>query len=282
MKVLIADDDLALSHMLAARLKAIGFKPITTQDAVQAWLAIFRNIPAVVILDLHMPAGTGRAVLKSLKMSIKTRHIPVIAISGLEGNDVAEEVKALGADIFMSKPLDLPKLDKEVQRLSGALATSSLQEFKRETPTPLRVLVADDDAVMRRVLETLLPQWDYEVVSVNNGGDALKVMEEPQPPQIALLDWVMPVNNGLDVCTKLRHRISPAYTYIIMLTAKGEKQELVKGMEAGADDYIVKPFDARELKVRLGAGRSIIELQDDLLSTRAQVQAALRAQNTAR
>lgn len=281
MKVLIADDDLALSHILATRLKAIGFKPITTQDAVQAWLAIFRNIPAVVILDLHMPAGTGRAVLKSLKMSIKTRHIPVIAISALDDNDVAKELKALGADIFMPKPLDLPKLDQEVQRLSGALATPSPQEFKRERPTQLRVLVADDDDAIRRVLETLLPQWDYEVLSVNNGADALKVMEAPQPPQIALLDWVMPVNSGLDVCTKLRQRIGHAYTYIIMLTAKGEKQELVKGMEAGADDYIVKPFDVGELKVRLGAGRRIIELQDDLLSTRAQIQAAFRGQNIA-
>lgn len=277
MKVLIADDDLALSHMLAARLKTIGFRPITTQDAVQAWLAICRNIPAVVILDLNMPAGSGRAVLKSLKMSIKTKHIPVIAISGLEGKDIAEEVKALGADIFMPKPLDLPKLDTEVQRLSGVLATPSPQEFKRESPTQLRVLVADDDDVMRRVLETLLPQWGYEVQSVNNGGDALKVMEAPEPPQIVLLDWVMPGNNGLDVCTKLRQRIGHAYTYIIMLTAKGEKQELVKGMEAGADDYIVKPFDVGELKVRLGAGRRIMELQDDLLSTRAQVQAAFRA-----
>jgi DNA-binding response OmpR family regulator len=282
MKVLIADDDLALSHMLAARLRAIGFKPITTQDAVQAWVAILRNIPSVVILDLHMPGGTGRAVLKSLKMSIKTRHIPVIAISGLGGNEVAEEVKALGADIFMPKPLDLPKLDKEIQRLSGALATQSPQEFKRESPSQLRVLVADDDDVMRRVLETLLPQWDYEVLSVNNGGEALKLMEAPQPPQIALLDWIMPVNNGLDVCTKIRQRVGQAYTYIIMLTAKGEKQELVKGMEAGADDYIVKPFDVGELKVRLGAGRRIIELQDDLLSTRAQVQAAFRVQNMGR
>jgi DNA-binding response OmpR family regulator len=280
MKILIADDDVALTHMLSARLKAIGFKPITAQDAVQAWLAIFRNVPAVVILDLHMPAGTGRAVLKSLKMSTKTSHIPVIAISGLEGKEIAEEVKALGADIFMPKPLDLAKLDQEVQRLSGALPTLSPEERKREGPKPLRVLVADDDAVMLRVLETLLPQWDYQVLSANNGGDALKAMEVPEPPQIAVLDWMMPVKDGLEVCTKLRQRIGRPYTYVILLTAKGEKQELVRGMEAGADDYIVKPFDVGELKVRLGAGRRIIELQDDLLSSRAQVRSALRGQGT--
>lgn len=282
MKILIADDDLALTHMLSARLKAIGFKPITAQDAVQAWLAIFRNVPAVVILDLHMPGGTGRAVLRSLKLSTKTRHIPVIAISGLEGNGVADEVKALGADIFMPKPLDLPKLDEEVQRLSGAVTILSRQELKREIPKPLRVLVADDDAVMLRVLETLLPQWDYQVLSVNNGGDALKAMEVSEPPQIAVLDWMMPVHDGLEVCTKLRQRMGQAYTYVILLTAKGDKQELVRGMEAGADDYIVKPFDVGELKVRLGAGRRIIELQDDLLSSRAQVRSALRVQNAVR
>jgi DNA-binding response OmpR family regulator len=117
------------------------------------------------------------------------------------------------------------------------------------------------------------------VLSVNNGGDALKVMDAPEPPQIAVLDWMMPVNDGLEVCTKLRQRIGQAYTYVILLTAKGEKQELVRGMEAGADDYIVKPFDVGELKVRLGAGRRIIELQDDLLSSRAQARSVLKAQS---
>lgn len=298
MKVLIADDDKTLTHILSARLKAIGFTPIAAHDAVQAWVAIQRNVPTVVVLDIHMPGGTGRAVLKSLKRSLKTQHIPVIAISSLSEMEVAPELKALGAESFMPKPVDLLRFEETIKRLSGGLpevhtnpvdragkpqAGTALERNSSLTlASPMKVLVADDDPGTVRTIESLLSKWDYQVVSVRNGEEALKVLEAEEPPQIAVLDWMMPIQDGLQVCKRIRQRTTESYCYVLLLTSKGDKQEIVQGMEAGADDYVVKPFHAAELKVRMAAGRRIVELQEELLARSGRLASALQLLNSGR
>jgi diguanylate cyclase (GGDEF)-like protein len=140
----------------------------------------------------------------------------------------------------------------------------------------MKVLVADDSLVIRRLLESCLAGWGYEVVSVADGGGAWAELNSGEAPAIAILDWVMPVHSGLDLCRMLRAEPRQVYTYVILLTAKGTREDIVEGLGAGADDYIVKPFDRYELEVRLRAGRRIIDLQAELLRT----QEALREQAT--
>ena len=130
----------------------------------------------------------------------------------------------------------------------------------------MRILIAEDDAISRRLLETVLGKWGYEVVVAVDGEQAWETFQSEDAPRLAILDWMMPGKDGIEVCRRVRERPGAPYVYILLLTAKSQREDLVNGMEAGADDYITKPFDANELKVRLRAGRRILELQSQLMA----------------
>ena len=132
----------------------------------------------------------------------------------------------------------------------------------------MRILIADDSIVSRHLLEATLRKWGYDVVVACDGAEALRLLQEPDAPALAILDWVMPGVTGPDVCRQIRQQGRDQYTYILLLTSKSLKEDLIAGMEAGADDYVTKPFDQHELKVRLRAGTRIVELQTELLATR--------------
>jgi diguanylate cyclase (GGDEF)-like protein len=140
----------------------------------------------------------------------------------------------------------------------------------------VRILIADDDPVSCRVLEAILIEWGYDVIIAQDGDEAWKILQAPGGPHLAILDWMMPGMDGIEICRRLRQQQDRIYVYILILTVKDRPEDLVEGMESGADDYLAKPFDPAELKVRLRAGRRILELQDALLST----QEVLRAQAT--
>jgi two-component system, cell cycle response regulator len=137
----------------------------------------------------------------------------------------------------------------------------------------MKILIAEDDAVSRRILEVHLVKWGYEVIVTRNGDEAWRVLESADPPRIAILDWMMPGMDGVDVCRRVRSGVTEPYIYLILLTALGGEKDLVTGMEVGADDYIVKPFKADELRVRLRAGRRIIDLQNELITARESLRA---------
>lgn len=140
----------------------------------------------------------------------------------------------------------------------------------------MRILIADDSIVSGHLLEATLRKWEYEVITASDGAEAWEVLQAPNAPAIAILDWVMPGLTGPEVCRLVRQRSGEPYTYLLLLTSKSLKEDLVEGMESGADDYLVKPFDQHELKVRLRAGRRIVELQWELVRARE----ALREQAT--
>lgn len=140
----------------------------------------------------------------------------------------------------------------------------------------MKVLIADDSIVSRHVLDVTLRKWGYEVVSASDGAQAWDILESRDAPSVAILDWMMPGLTGLEVCRRVRQRMREPYTYILLLTSKSLREDLIEGMEAGADDYISKPFDQHELKVRLSAGTRLVELQAELVATRE----ALREQAT--
>jgi diguanylate cyclase (GGDEF)-like protein len=135
----------------------------------------------------------------------------------------------------------------------------------------VKVLVADDSLVMRRLLEASISSWGYEPVSAADGEQAWEILSSPDPPSIAILDWMMPGLSGLAICRRVRERQAPPYVYVILLTSRGLREDIVEGLNAGADDYVVKPFDKHELEVRLRAGRRIIELQAELISAQARL-----------
>jgi diguanylate cyclase (GGDEF)-like protein len=126
----------------------------------------------------------------------------------------------------------------------------------------MKILIADDDALTLRLLQRTLEKAGYEVIAVQDGRLALECLSSKVAPRLALLDWLMPGLNGLEVCREIRRHSECPYIYIILLTAKTSKQDVVKGLEAGADDYLTKPFDLEELKARLRCGERILSLED--------------------
>ena len=136
----------------------------------------------------------------------------------------------------------------------------------------MKVLVAEDNGTMRIMVAGVLARWGHKAVAAADGEEAWRIMQQPDAPRIALLDWEMPGIDGIEVCRRLRARESEgaAYTYAILLTSRSEKNEIVAGIEAGADDYVVKPFDQHELRARVRTGSRIIELQMELFQSKEE------------
>jgi diguanylate cyclase (GGDEF)-like protein len=156
----------------------------------------------------------------------------------------------------------------------GVVATAG--EPGRAGAQCMKVLVAEDSLVSRHLLEVSLRRWDFEPISAGDGNEAWEILQREDAPSMAILDWIMPGLTGLEICRLIRQFGREPYTYVLLLTSKSEKADLLEGMEAGADDYITKPFEQNELKVRLRAGRRIVELHSELLFARE----ALREQAT--
>lgn len=140
----------------------------------------------------------------------------------------------------------------------------------------MKILIADDDAISQRILQSALTKWGYETVATQNGREAWEVLQQADAPRMAILDWMMPEMDGIEVCREVRKRSDQSYTYLLLLTSKSHKAEIIAGLNAGADDYLTKPVDLEELRVRLQAGRRILDLETKLVAA----QEAFREQAT--
>jgi diguanylate cyclase (GGDEF)-like protein len=145
-------------------------------------------------------------------------------------------------------------------------------ELDRPGEACRRALVVEDDAMFRRILQSWLQSWGYEVTVAEDGAKAWTLLQEEPAPQLLLLDWMIPKPSGIELCALIRERNRSPYQYIILLTARDEKQDIIRGLEAGADDYLTKPFDKNELHARLRAGSRILTLQDEQTKNREQLQ----------
>jgi DNA-binding response OmpR family regulator len=139
----------------------------------------------------------------------------------------------------------------------------------------MKILIAEDDLVSRKMLEATLVRWGYQVVVTSDGAEALQALQEPEAPKVAILDWMMPGLDGVDVCRRIRAAAAADPPYVILLTAKGNKTDIVNGLDAGADDYIIKPFDRDELRARLQAGLRIVTLQSTVTARVRELEDAI-------
>jgi two-component system cell cycle response regulator len=136
-----------------------------------------------------------------------------------------------------------------------------------EKTSRFKILIADDSPISRRLLEAFLIKRDYEVITATDGVEALRILSCDDGPRLAILDWMMPGLEGTRVCRKLREQPEDKpYVYVLLLTARTEKADLLDGLGSGADDYLTKPFDPAELYARLSVGRRILDLQDKLIA----------------
>lgn len=131
----------------------------------------------------------------------------------------------------------------------------------------MRVLIADDNKDLTASLALLLREWKFEPVEASDGTAALALLRAADAPALAVLDWIMPGVNGINICQALRQETEKPYTYIILMTGRGGKEQMLDGLKAGADDYLIKPVDPNELHARLTTGKRILDLQEQLLAT---------------
>lgn len=139
----------------------------------------------------------------------------------------------------------------------------------------MRILVADDDSISRRILQSMLEDWGYSVRVCADGAVAWELLQRPDAPSLVMLDWVMPGLDGLQVCQKIRAIPTSCPTYIMLVTSKGQNTDIVAGLQAGADDYVAKPFDREELRARVQVGVRVVELQQRLAERVRELETAL-------
>jgi diguanylate cyclase (GGDEF)-like protein len=134
-----------------------------------------------------------------------------------------------------------------------------------------KILIADDDKLSRRILQTTLEKASYEVIAVEDGNAAARILSQQDGPRLALLDWMMPAMDGLSVVRAVRRRPEAPYVHMILLTSRQSKEDIIAGLESGADDYLTKPFDPQELRARLRTGERILGLEDSLVKAREEM-----------
>lgn len=139
----------------------------------------------------------------------------------------------------------------------------------------MRILIAEDDPVSRRILEAALKRWGYDVSVTSDGEEAWAALQRPDAPSLAILDLMMPGIGGLEICRRVRGLPSDTPPYIILLTSLSSKEDIVRGIQAGANDYVSKPFDREELKVRIGVGVKMLSLQTALAARVKDLEGAL-------
>lgn len=139
----------------------------------------------------------------------------------------------------------------------------------------MKILIADDDVVSRRLLQALLVRWGYEVVVTCDGAQAWQALQSEEAPPLAILDWVMPGLSGLEVCRNVRQEATLTPPYIILLTSRSSQADIIAGLQAGADDYVTKPFDQEELLARLRVGTRVVQLQRSLADRVRELEDAL-------
>ncbi len=139
----------------------------------------------------------------------------------------------------------------------------------------MKILIAEDDYTSRLMLQVILEKWKYKVVTAENGNEAWELLQDKEQPQIAILDWEMPEMDGLEVCQKARTLDRENPIYIIMLTGRNTTNDIVYGLDTGADDYITKPFDENELRARVRVAERMVRIQESLSNTVVELREAL-------
>jgi DNA-binding response OmpR family regulator len=159
--------------------------------------------------------------------------------------------------------------------LPSLLSPQSPPDFYKSVATggpKATILIAEDDPVSSELITTRLTKWGYDVIATKDGAEAMTILRGKDAPVLAILDWMMPGYDGLEICRRVRE--TKKMVYIILLTTRGGKENVIEGLRAGADDYLIKPFDKDELRARILVGLRVMELQEALVRRVAELEAA--------
>ncbi len=139
----------------------------------------------------------------------------------------------------------------------------------------MRILIAEDDSTSRRLLEATLARDGYHVVSAADGDEAWEQLHDKDAPRLAILDWMMPGRDGIEICRQIRREPRSSYVYLLLVTTKTRTEDIIHGLEAGADDYLTKPYDPQELRCRIKSGERLLRLEEALAAKVSELREAL-------
>ena len=238
-------------------LRTIGLRPEWTtsgKEAVfRAKYATEQNDPFhVYIIDWLMPDMNGVEVVRRIRSEIGD-EVPIIILTAYDWSDIEDEAREAGVTAFCAKPLFLSELYDVLQNSSKAGGIGGNEIIAPDTFKGRKVLLVEDVELNREIAETILQEAGIHVVCVGNGQKAVEYMSQPEADDIdlILMDIMMPEMNGLELCRRIKEDQNFCHIPVILLTAKSMVSQIEEGLEAGADDYIVKPFNPQELKIRI-------------------------------
>jgi two-component system, cell cycle response regulator len=264
-KILVVDDEKRNVKLLSAFLRADGHQPLEAFDGQHAIDIAQREDPDVILLDIMMPDMNGFEVTQRLKDDPKTRHIPIVLVTSLDGSDNRVKGLSAGADEFLTKPINraellarvralqrMKQMQQELQnrrKIMASISSNLIQDYASKK----RVLLVEDEQVLAKQIAKILTVANFEVTSINSLAAACEQIND-NPPDIILLDRVLPDGDGLVYLTELKANNDYFDLPVIIITALDELDQKVAGIECGADDYLIKPIEHNELLARVRAG----------------------------
>lgn len=253
-KLLIVDDEPYIRLLLEQTLEELeeeGVELLMAQDGEEALEMIREEEPALVFIDFNIPKKNGVQVCKIVKQDFGMSHVYVVLLTGKGQEEDRKKGLEAGADQYLTKPFDpaqVMKLAREVLEKSSKAETAPLnapEESIQKTSSPQKLLIVDDEATIRLLLEQSLEDLEdegIELLQASNGQEALEVIQQMQP-QMVILDVMMPLMNGMEVCRVVKRDWKMEEIFIVLLTARGQELDRKKGLEVGANEYMTKPFD---------------------------------------
>ena len=263
--VLLIEDDESISKLLRTVLGIGGYRVLVARDAASGIDRARGDKPDCVIMDTKLPGMDGISAIRLLKSDSELKSVPVVALTGYVWK--VDETKAMeaGCDGYLTKPIDpqglLEYIDRFLHKLKKGAGTEAIELFPGRKA---RILVVDDDPSMNRMLDTVLQQEGYERIIAGGAEEALEKAVSTSPDLI-LLDVLMPGMDGFEVTRRLKNNLRTMHTPIILLTALEELESKIRGLEAGADEFLTKPFNMAELLVRIKSMLRLADLQEQLL-----------------
>lgn len=276
MKVLVVDDDPIIQMTLQSNLKKWGYQPVIAESAEIGWEILqSANAPTLAIIDWKLPKMNGIELCKLIKSQDNTYCYIIMLTGRMSSDDVVVGLES-GADDYIVKPVDAAELRarlmsgrrilEKMKSLSSSIHhTTELNQESVSPNNPVensfsapKILIAEDDPVSREVLMENLNRWGFSVIVAENGQQALEAFKAHKGPLLGIIDWMMPQLSGIDVCRTIKALSEEGLCYLILLTAKNQRDDIVEGLESGADDYLTKPFHSAELRARVNAGIKVI------------------------
>ncbi len=276
-KVLLVDDEPIIRNIMEAALSEEGYRVATAANGALALAQVEASRPDVILLDIVMPELSGFQVTEKLKADPATAGIPIILVTGL--GSIEDRVRGLeaGADDFLSKPFNLDELLvrvrslarlKELQdRLAAKEAESPVKAEKPKRRSSPLVLVVEDDERIVRICENVLGAGNYQTIDAGDAETGLRFLEE-ETPDLVILDLMLPGMEGLEFLARIRDNPATAGVPVIIVSALGDLKTKVKGLQMGADDYLVKPISSLELLARVRANLRKREMARNLATPR--------------